>query len=124
MGNLSDAQLIVAKRDFASKIFKTMLRTHILELTPGEKFLIDLRRKADTALLLKEIAAKLVNDTMSAIISAKITHVKKNHNERKMVVMRALCWILSFSRRVRILSNIGDIFPALENVKYIHDIPR
>jgi hypothetical protein len=130
--NLTNAQIFIAKRDFASKIFKTTLLSRIDDPLPGETFFSSARQEMGKILLTKEVAGKITNDTMEKISAVKISQageeIKKTSILKKQTVRcenvknslpEVSEWILSFLRRIRVLSNIHGLFPGLHEPNFV-----
>jgi hypothetical protein len=83
--NLTNAQIFIAKRDFASKIFKTTLLSRIDDPLPGETFFSSARQEMGKILLTKEVAGKITNDTMEKISAVKI--FQAGEEIKKILVM-------------------------------------
>jgi len=117
--NITNAQIFVAKRDFATKILKTMLTSSVYESLPDEKLFLAIRQKGERILLTSELAAKILSDTLCASIEAKILHASGLERTPKMpaklISSYMLQWALDAVRRISVLSNVKQLYFNAEN---------
>merc|ERR1711988_997896 len=69
---------------------------------------------------MQNIASKLVNDCLKATVTSKLLHVLESSTtpgDSKISISGLWLWILSFNRRLSVLSNLGEPYICLKTVE-------